>query len=225
MLKNRFKKTRNVRLDDKFVTKANRNFDRRMRLLKSEILRDVRHMVKKNLGAEDLLHEPEDVDKATYVTKDMYNGMQEELKTITNMIGKLMKQMGPADGMMEEPPAPAPSPLMDKQLDGDLPLPDDDLPMEKDLEVPDPEGDNDTKESIPPTAPGSPTTKSTEDIIREEVRKTLVGRPVGMTPGAPAQDAAVATGGTPEFTNGDLFNKSWEEVEELAKGRFTTIRG
>jgi hypothetical protein len=225
MLKNRFKKTRNVRLDDKFVTKANRNFDRRMRLLKSEILRDVRHMVKKNLGAEDLLHEPEDVDKATYVTKDMYNGMQEELKTITNMIGKLMKQMGPADGMMEEPPAPAPSPLMDKQLDGDLPLPDDDLPMEKDLEVPDPEGDNDTKESIPPTAPGSPTTKSTEYIIRDEVRKTLVGRPVGMTPGAPAQDAAVATGGTPEFTNGDLFNKSWEEVEELAKGRFTTIRG
>lgn len=187
-------------------------------------MRDVRHMVKKNLGAEDLLHEPEDVDKAEYVTKDMYNGMQEELKTITNMIGKLMKQMGPAEGMLED--GPAPDPLMDKQLDLPLPpAPDDEPMMEKDLEVPDPEGDNDTKESIPPTAPGSPTTKSKEDIIREEVRKTLAGRPIGLTPDAPAQDAATATGGTPEFTNGALFNKSWEEIEELAKGRFTNIRG
>ena len=61
-----------------------------------------------------------------------------------------------------------------------------------DLEVPDPEGDNDTDESVPPTAPGSPATKSEnrtiKDVIRDEVRKSMVGRPIGVTPDVPATD-------------------------------------
>ena len=179
-------------------------------------------IVNKNQDVEEMLHE-EDTEKSS-VNKNMYNGgMEEELKAITNMLGKLMKQFdisedaapGPA---MDAPPAPP--------MDDEPPL---DLGKTQatgghELEVPDPEGDNDTKESVPPTAPGSPATKARtiKDVIRDEVRKTLVGRPIGVTPNVPTAD--VAGGGPLVHTNETLFNKSWEEIEELARGRFTTLR-
>ena len=215
-----------VKVNDEYVNRANRSFDRKMRVLKATILRDVRKMiVNKNQDVEEMLHEEEDAEKSSEVNKNMYNGgMEEELKAITNMLGKLMKQFdisedaapGPA---MDAPPAPP--------MDDEPPL---DLGKTQatgghELEVPDPEGDNDTKESVPPTAPGSPATKAErtiKDVIRDEVRKTMVGRPIGVTPNVPAAD--VAGGGPLVHTNETLFTKSWEEIEELARGRFTTLR-
>ena len=194
-----------VEIDKDFIGSASKSLDRKFRVQKARILNDVKNMIRKQEEERSPpMEEEEEIEKNEHYPTNNGNRRMPEEQLVEK--DDVLEEGDPLEAILAKLGA------MEARLSSLEGGPEGEQ-FEQDLE--DPASNIQNVGNGPVTA-----NKSLDKKIQVAVTKALEGSS-SETPGAPGKDSE---GGDLEiFKNSQLFNKSWQEIEHIAKNKWTDI--